>query len=77
MRDADRLWAEIAESPGVPPPLLHRAAIHLATRGFDREAAVSALRHLATAGGASEVPRLARILWERGLLSEEPGAAGG
>jgi len=78
MADADRLWATIAEDPEVPAPLLHRAAVHLATRGFDRAAAERALRRLAAAGGGREVARLARALEERKLLDRpKPPAAGG
>jgi len=78
MSDADRLWATIAEDPEVPAPLLHRAAVHLATRGFDRAAAERVLRRLAAAGGGREVARLARALEERKLLDRpKPPAAGG
>jgi tetratricopeptide (TPR) repeat protein len=69
LRDADRLWTEVATNPAATPKLLVAAALHLTSNGRDPEAAHRVLQRLRLEGAPeARVAQLEGTLVERRLL---------
>lgn len=69
LRDADRLWSQLAADPAASPGQVRAAARHLATRGHDPAAARAALARLARTGAdPRQVAQLTAALEARGLI---------
>lgn len=69
LRDADRLWTEVATNPAASPKLLVAAALHLTSNGRDPEAAHRVLQRLRLEGAPeARVAQLEGTLAERRLL---------